>query len=83
MTETEITFHNKAEIRVQAQIFAESTLVSTCVVSPGETCTLLTTSARYDVYLKNGSTGWEVARKLNSAAKSLALSRHKGRYVIT
>lgn len=83
MTETEVTFHNKAEIRVQAQIFTESTLVSTCVANPGETCTLLTQSVQYDVYLKNGMTGWEIARKLNSVAKSLALSRHKGRYVIT
>ena len=30
MVETEIPFHNKTEIRVQAQIYAGRTLVSTC-----------------------------------------------------
>lgn len=81
--ETEITFHNKAEIKVQAQIFMGRTLVSTCVASPGEVCTLPAESAPYDIYFKNGVTGWKIAHKLDSEAKTLTLSQHKGRYVIT
>ena len=83
MAETEITFHNKAEIRVQAQIFTGRTLVSTCVAGPGEIRILPAESVRYDIYLKNGATGWEIARKLDSEAKTLTLSHHKGRYIIT
>lgn len=82
MVETEITFHNKTEIRVQAQIFAGRTLVSTCVVDPGEIRILLAKSLRYDIFFKNGATGWEIARKLDSDAKSFALSQHKRRYTI-
>ena len=83
MAETEITFHNKAEIRIQAQIFKWRALVSTCVAEPGETQTLPTQSARYDIYLKNSVTGWEVGHKLNSEAKTLTLSQLNGRYIIT
>lgn len=83
MVETEITFHNKAEIKVQAQIFTGRTLVSTCVAGPGETGVLPAKSVRYDIYLRNGTTGWEIARKLNSEAKTLTLSQLKGRYIIT
>jgi hypothetical protein len=79
---TEITFHNKAEIRVQAQIFIGRALVSTYVANPGEVCSLSATSARYDIYLKNGATGWGIAHKLDSEAKTLTLSQLKGRYVI-
>lgn len=80
---TEITFHNKAEIRVQAQIFTENMLVSTCVAGPGEIHTLPVESVRYDIYLKNGISGWRVAYKLDSEARSLTLSKTNGRYVIT
>lgn len=83
MTETEIIFENKADIRVQAQIFAESMLVSSCMADPGATQTLSVESAHYDIYLKNGVTGWRVAYKLNSEAKSLTLSLKNGRYIIT
>ncbi len=83
MTKPEITFHNKSEIKVQAQIFAGRTLVGTCVAGPGETRSLPAESARYDIYLKNGVTGWEIAHKLDSEAKTLTLSQQKGRYVIT
>lgn len=83
MAETEITFHNKAEIKVQAQIFTGRTLVGTCVAGPGETRSLPAESVHYDIYLKNGATGWEIAHKLNSAAKTFTLSQQKGRYVIT
>jgi hypothetical protein len=82
MAETEVTFHNKAEIRVQAQIFTGRTLVGTCVAGPGEIHTL-PGLVRYDIYLKNGATGWEIAHKLDSEAKTLTLSQHKGRYIIT
>jgi hypothetical protein len=83
MTETEITFHNRIELKVQAQIFNGRTLVSTCVAGPGETHVLPAESVRYDIFLKNGVTGWEIARKLNSEATTFTLSRQKGRYVIT
>jgi hypothetical protein len=84
MVKTEITFHNKTEIRAQAQIFMGRTLVSTCIANPGETCVLPTESVRYDIFLRNGVTGWEIARKLDSEAKSLTLMREqKGWYVIT
>ncbi len=83
MIETEVTFHNKINIRVQAQIFIGPTLVSTCVADPGEVCVLSAESARYDIYFKNGATGWNIARKLDNETKTLTLSQHKGRYIIT
>jgi hypothetical protein len=83
MAETEITFHNQAEIRVQAQIFTGSTLVSTCVAAPGESRTLPAEALPYDIYLKDSATGWVLARRLDSEAKTLTLSRPKGRYLIT
>lgn len=83
MAEIEITFHNKVSIRTQAQIFIESNLVSTGVTDPGETCTLLAESGRYDIYCKSGVTGWELARKLDSEAQTVTLSQHNGRYVIS
>lgn len=83
MAEIEVTFHNEAEIRVQAQIFAGPTLVSTCVAGPGEIRILQAESAPYDIFFKNGATGWELVRQLDSAAKTVTLSQHKGRYVIT
>jgi len=84
MAKTEITFHNKTEIKAQAQIFAGRTLVSTCLAGPGETCILPAESVRYDIYLRNGATGWELARKLDSEAKTLTLMKQReGWYVIT
>ncbi len=82
MAETEITFHNKADIRVQAQIFAESELVSTCVAAPGESCTLSGKAGRYDIYFKNGITGWRIAYKLDSDAKTFTLSHDSGGYIL-
>jgi hypothetical protein len=82
MTETEITFHNNAEIRVQAQIFADSELVSTCVANPGESLTMPVNSGRYDIYCKNGVTGWRVAFQLDSDAKTFTLSKSRGSYTI-
>lgn len=83
MAETEVTFHNKAEIRVQAQLFTGSTLVSTCVAAPGESRTLPTEALPYDIYIKDSATGWVLARQLDSKAKIVTLSRPKGRYLIT
>jgi hypothetical protein len=82
MVEKQITFHNNTEIRVQAQIFAGRTLVSTCVVGSGETRSLPSRSSRFDIFFKNGATGWEIARKLDSEAESFTLSQHKMRYTI-
>ena len=82
MVEQEITFHNMTEIRVQAQIFAGRTLVNTSVVDPGETRILPSKLLRYDIFFKHGATGWEIARKLDSEAKSFTLSQHKMRYTI-
>lgn len=84
MAETGITFRNEANIRVQAQIFAGRTLVSTCVVDPGEVHILAAAeSVQYDIFLRNGATGWEIARKLDSEAKIVTLRHHMGRYVIS
>jgi len=41
LVEAEITFHNKTEIKVMAQIFVGRALISTCVVGPGEIQSLL------------------------------------------
>ncbi|WP_374686437.1 hypothetical protein [Promineifilum sp.] len=83
MAETQITFHNMAAIRVQVQIFTGRTLAGTCVTGPGESGVLPAELERYDIYLKNSITGWEIAHKLNSAVKTLTLSQQNGRYVIT
>lgn len=83
MAETEITFHNMAAIKVQVQIYTGRTLAGTFVAGPGESGVLPAELERYDIYLKNGVTGWEIAHKLNCAAKTLTLSQQNGRYVIT
>ena len=82
MAEAEVTFHNKIKIKVQAQIFSGRTLISTCVAEPGEACILTAGPARFDIYCKNGATGWELAHKLDSEAKVFTLSLQNGRYVI-
>lgn len=84
MTEQEITFHNKTDIKAQAQIFSGRTLVSTYTANPGETCRLVAGSGKFDIFLRNGVTGWEIARKLNSEAISLTLMKQiKGWYALT
>ncbi|HSG18027.1 MAG TPA: hypothetical protein VLE70_17155 [Anaerolineae bacterium] len=83
MTEELVTFHNHADIRVQAQIFMGRTLVSTCLANPGEIHTLQSGSIRHDIYLKNAATGWEIARKQDSEAATVVLSQHKGRYILS
>jgi hypothetical protein len=82
MVETGITFSNKLDIKVQAQIFVGPTLISTCLVQPGATEMLSTTSKRYDIYLKNGATGWGLAHKLDIESTSLTLAVHSGRYTV-
>jgi hypothetical protein len=83
MTKIEITFHNNGDIRTQAQIFVERTLVSTAMADPGSTCTLMADPGPYDIYFKHGVTGWELAHKLHSAAKTVTLSQRQGRYTIS
>ena len=78
----EVTFRNEAKIKVLAQIFAGRTLVSTCVAGPGETQLLQAESAPYDIFFKNGATGWELARKLNSGAKNVTLRQQVGRFIL-
>jgi hypothetical protein len=82
MVESEITFHNKTEIRVQAQIFAGRMLISTCVAAPGEIRTLPAGSLGYDIFFKDSATGWEIARKLGSDANTFVLSQNKKRYTL-
>jgi hypothetical protein len=79
---TEITFHNKTEMRVMAQIFVGRALIGTCMLDPGETRILPSGSLRFDIFFKNGATGWEVARKLGSDARSFTLSKHQRRYTV-
>ena len=83
MAAAELTFHNQIKMRVQAQIFLGRTLISTCLANPGEVCVLLADSSRYDIFFKNGATGWEITRKLNNEANSLTLSLQNGRYILT
>jgi hypothetical protein len=82
MAVIQITFHNKVSIRTQAQIFEENVLISTGVADPGQSCVLSAESGQYDIYFKNGVTGWELARQLGSEAKTVTLSQRKGRYII-
>ena len=82
LVETKITFHNKTETRVMAQIFEGRTLISTCMLNPGETHILQSSSLRSDIYFKNGATGWEVARKLDSDANNFTLSKDQTRYTL-
>jgi hypothetical protein len=82
LVETEITFDNQTELKVQAQVFAGRTLVSTCVLDPGEICNLPVKSFPFDIFFKNGATGWEIARKLGSDAKSFTLSKYQTRYTV-
>lgn len=79
----EITFCNKVDIKVQAQVFDGRTLVSTCVAAPGESRVMPVSLVRYDIFLKNGATGWGLAYRLDSDARTLTLSLLNGRYVIT
>ena len=83
MAATELTFHNNIKLRVQAQIYLGRTLISTCLANPGEVCVLRAESSQYDIFFKNGATGWEIARKLNNEANSLTLSQQNGRYILT
>jgi hypothetical protein len=75
-----VTFHNKAAIKIQVQIFAGRALVDTCLAGPGETYTISADSTPFDIFFKNGATGWEVARQLNSDATTFTLNYRQGRY---
>lgn len=82
MAEKGIAFYNETEIRVQAQIFAGRALEGTCVLDPGERHVLPVAPRRYDIFLKNGTTGWELARQLDCDYTMVTLRREKGRYVL-
>lgn len=80
----EIIFHNKTDKKALAQIFAGPAIISSCMASPGETCKIPAGLNQYDIFLKDGATGRELARKLGSEAKRLTLVKeHMGWYVIT
>lgn len=83
MVETEIVFHNLSAIRVQLQLYDGRALAGTCVVAPGESGTLPAALERYDIFLKNSVSGWEIGHKLNSTARTLTLRQENGRHVIT
>lgn len=83
MAEEQVTFHNKANIRVQAQVFTGRTLVSTCLADPGEIRTLRSGSVRHDIYLRDAATGWEVARKRDNESATVVLSLQKGHYILS
>jgi len=83
MAKREIEFHNNIGIRTLAQIFNDRTLISSGLADPGEICILSVESNQYDIYFKNGMTGWELARKLGVEAKHIiTLTELKGRYVV-
>lgn len=82
MLKAKITFNNHSTIKVQAQIFVGRALISTCLAAPGESGKLTAASARYDVYFKNGATGREVARKLDSEADTFTLNQNKQKYTV-
>jgi hypothetical protein len=83
MAEAQVTFHNKADIRVQAQVFTGRSLISTCLANSGETHILQTSSTRHDIYLRDATTGMEIARKRDNEAASVVLSQQEGRYILT
>jgi hypothetical protein len=78
-----VTFHNKAAIKIQAQIYAGRALISACLAGPGETHTISADSTPFDIFFRNGATGWEVARQLNSDAETFTLNQLQGKYSLT
>ena len=82
MIEANVTFHNKIELKIQAQIFSEYTLISTGIAASGETCTLSNDAERYDVYFRDLATGRVIARKFDNDAKTIILRKERGLYVI-
>ena len=83
MAKIEIKFHNKITIRTLVQIFVGHSLISSGIAEPGETCLLSAETGQYDIFVKNGLTGRELARKLGGEAKSVTVSQHKGRYIVS
>lgn len=82
MVKVEIRFYNKISIRTLAQIFVGQTLVSSGMANPGESCILSAEAGQYDIFIKHGMTGRELARKLGGKAKRVTLSEQKGRYIV-
>ena len=83
MAEEQVTFHNEAHIRVQAQVFLGRSLISTCLASPGEIHTLQTGSAQHDIYLRDAATGLVIAHRRDNEATDVVLSRQHGRYILS
>lgn len=82
MIEVDVTFHNKLELKIQAQIFSEYTLISTGIAESGETCALSNDAEKYDVYFRDLATGKVVARKFDIEATTIILRKERGLYVI-
>jgi hypothetical protein len=78
-----VTFYNRAIIKVQAQIYNGRTLVSTCQAGPGEKHTLPAELPSYDIFFRDAATGWEIARALDSQAKILTLNQHLDQFTVT
>jgi len=83
MSEEQLTFHNEALIRVQAQVFTGRSLISTCLANPGETHILQTGPTGHDIYLRDASTGMVIARKCGNEAAVVVLSLHQGHYILS
>jgi hypothetical protein len=82
MAEAQVTFRNETDIRVQAQVFTGRSLISTCLANPGETHILQTSSTRHDIYLRDATTGLEIARKRDNEAASVVLSQQERHYIL-
>lgn len=83
MEEDQVTFRNTADIRVQAQMSTGRTLVSTCLVEPGEIHVLKSGSVRHDIYFKNAAIGWKVASRRDNESKTISLRLLKGHFILS
>lgn len=81
--EEQVTFRNKADMRVQAQMSTGRTLVSTCLAEPGEIHILKSGSVRHDIYLKNAAIGWKVASRRDNESKTISLRLLKGHFILS
>jgi hypothetical protein len=82
MTTTQVNFHNKLDVSVQAQIYAQYTLLSTGTVESGDSCILSNESEAYDIYIRDAATGRMFARQFGSDATDITLRKERGLYVI-
>ena len=82
MAKQEITFHNKTDIKVQAQVFASTRLIGTYSTKSGQSCKIEMENAGQDIFFRDGTTGREIARNLDNRLKSLTISKEKGGWYI-